>query len=477
MLCELRELRVRFLLRPPAAPQPPRAGAPATLLARYLLKVSRRKRTPPLASPAHPLRKGSSAEDGTHVSFAPCWEFFAKSYLPQLRAMGARVEAEIESIGFYPAGGGRIRLRVEPVRAEDILPLSLEERGALRSARVTAVVSGIPVDIAESEAKILCEKFPDLALERDVREVDSPGPGNAVWVTLEYERVTAVFSEVVSYDLSRKVVAHRVMNAVRKYLKTGAPVGPHLADQLAVPIIALTGAGTFVKGKDTLHETTNWETIRAFLPEAASNARNPKATQRSGSAYDANANPDCPSCLTVRPSTESTWQNSQVAKLCHTQSLASGGRDVLESLHHTPQPPETHMSELNLSNDVLKNLLGLVTQGVAKDKLGGAADLVGSLLGGSSGGGLAGLASLAGGLLGGAKGGANDLLDKLASAVKTVLGSGSLAAQTKDVFKSRLLDGNSVAAVAKQFGIAEGSVDGLVNQGVAAIRDQFLKLV
>ena len=134
------------------------------------------------------------------------------------------------------------------------------------------------------------------------------------------------------------------------------------------------------------------------------------------------------------------------------------------------------MSELNLSNDVLKNLLGLVTQGVAKDKLGGAADLVGSLLGGKSGG-LGGLAGLAGGLLGGAKGGANDILAKLASAVKTVLGSGSLAAQAKDVFKSRLLDGNTVAAVAKQFGIAEGAVDGLVQQGVAAVRDQFLKLV
>ena len=70
------------------------------------------------------------------------------------------------------------------------------------------------------------------------------------------------------------------------------------------------------------------------------------------------------------------------------------------------------MSELNLSNDVLKNLLGLVTQGVAKDKLGGAADLVGSLLGGKSGG-LGGLAGLAGGLLGGAKGGANDILAQL----------------------------------------------------------------
>ena len=134
------------------------------------------------------------------------------------------------------------------------------------------------------------------------------------------------------------------------------------------------------------------------------------------------------------------------------------------------------MPDLNLSDDVLKNLLSLVTQGVAKDKLGGAAGLVGSLLGGN-GGGLGGLANLAGGLLGGAKGGAGDVLAKLAAAVKTVLGSGALTAQAKDVFKSRLLDGNAVAAVAKQFGLAEGAVDGLVQQGVAAVRDQFLKTV
>lgn len=134
------------------------------------------------------------------------------------------------------------------------------------------------------------------------------------------------------------------------------------------------------------------------------------------------------------------------------------------------------MSDINLSDDVLKNLLSLVTQGVAKDKLGGAAGLVGSLLGGN-GGGLGGLANLAGGLLGGAKSGAGDVLGKLADAVKTVFASGSVPAQTKDVFKSRLLDGNAVSAVAKQFGIAEGAVDGLVNQTVAAIRDQFLKTV
>ncbi|MBR1836236.1 MAG: RNA 3'-phosphate cyclase, partial [Kiritimatiellae bacterium] len=169
---------------------------------------------------------------GTHVPFAPTWDFFAESYLPQLRAMGARVEAECAAFGFYPAGGGEIRLHVAPFRDADARPFALEEAGALRAARVTAVTSGIPAAIAESEADILQEKFPELSLARDVREVESPGPGNAVWVSLEYGRVTAVFSSIGEYDLSRKTVAHRAMNAVRKYLKTGAPVGPHLADQL-----------------------------------------------------------------------------------------------------------------------------------------------------------------------------------------------------------------------------------------------------
>ena len=49
---------------------------------------------------------------GTHVPFAPIWEFFAETYLPELRRMGARVEAELEQCGFYPAAGGVMKLRV-----------------------------------------------------------------------------------------------------------------------------------------------------------------------------------------------------------------------------------------------------------------------------------------------------------------------------------------------------------------------------
>lgn len=46
---------------------------------------------------------------GTHVPFAPIWEFFAETYLPELRRMGAKIEAELVQPGFYPAAGGVVK--------------------------------------------------------------------------------------------------------------------------------------------------------------------------------------------------------------------------------------------------------------------------------------------------------------------------------------------------------------------------------
>ena len=46
---------------------------------------------------------------GTHVPFAPIWEFFAETYLPELRRMGAKIEAELAQPGFYPAAGGVVK--------------------------------------------------------------------------------------------------------------------------------------------------------------------------------------------------------------------------------------------------------------------------------------------------------------------------------------------------------------------------------
>ncbi len=215
---------------------------------------------------------------GTHVPFAPIWEFFAETYLPELRRMGADVEAELESCGFYPAAGGVIKLRVRPfdaARKPDVYTLT--DLGAYKGGKVVGAVSGIPRGIAEAEVGIVARKFPDLHLAADVREVAAMGPGNYCYARLDYERCSVVFSSVGTFGESRKAVAKEVVRQVHEFLQTGAACEKHLADQLLVPLNVLMGRTVFYHPgrdcrvnwsfdvqKETKHYTTNLEVIGAF---------------------------------------------------------------------------------------------------------------------------------------------------------------------------------------------------------------------
>ena len=152
---------------------------------------------------------------GTHVPFAPIWEFFAETYLPELRKMGACVEAELEQCGFYPAAGGVVKLRIWPYdgtkRPERY---ELTDLGVYKGGTVEGVVSHIPRSIAEAEVGIVGNQLRDLALERVVREVNALGPGNYCCARLRYERATVVISGIGTYNKSRKAVANEVVQQI-----------------------------------------------------------------------------------------------------------------------------------------------------------------------------------------------------------------------------------------------------------------------
>lgn len=53
-------------------------------------------------------------EGGTHNPQSPPFEFLANAFLPLLQRMGPVVHASLDRSGFYPAGGGRFRVTIEP---------------------------------------------------------------------------------------------------------------------------------------------------------------------------------------------------------------------------------------------------------------------------------------------------------------------------------------------------------------------------
>jgi len=201
-------------------------------------------------------------EGGTHNPYAPPFDFLAGTFLPILRRMGASVSASLAMHGFYPAGGGRFTVAIEPCPA--LGRLSLLERGATR-VTARAIAASLPESIAKRELAIVRER---LGLEREACRVEavetSVGPGNVLVIAIESESVTEVVTGFGVKGVSAETVASDACDEARAYIAAGVPVGIHLADQLLIPM-AMAGGGTFRTLRPTRHTVTNADVIRRFL--------------------------------------------------------------------------------------------------------------------------------------------------------------------------------------------------------------------
>lgn len=239
--------------------------------------------------PALLLAPGPSTlvlEGGTHNPFAPPYDFAARVLAPHLATCGAEIDLALERHGFFPAGGGRVSVRVQPATAP--APLVLEERAPAAPYRGRVLVSKLADKIARRERDTLAGNLgvPRSAIQIE-RIQDSVGPGNVVLVEVPAvppekattedalgegaEGATVSLLELATAFGERGVTAERVAvqaaDAAKRFVSSTAPVGVHLADQLLVPLALLAG-GRFRTLEPSLHTRTNADVVNAFLPGA-----------------------------------------------------------------------------------------------------------------------------------------------------------------------------------------------------------------
>jgi RNA 3'-terminal phosphate cyclase (ATP) len=202
-------------------------------------------------------------EGGTHNPLAPPYEFFDRVFLPLLGRTGVSVTSRLESHGFYPAGGGRVGVVVEPV--ERLGRFDLLERGAVRRRRARALVANLPRHIAERELEVVRKQLSWQKESLEIVSVEgSPGPGNVLLLEVESEHVTEVICGFGMRGVRAEEVARRTVRQARRYLEAEVPVGEYLADQLLLPL-ALAGGGSFVTLPLSNHASTNIEVVKMFL--------------------------------------------------------------------------------------------------------------------------------------------------------------------------------------------------------------------
>jgi RNA 3'-terminal phosphate cyclase (ATP) len=209
---------------------------------------------------------------GTHVPWSPPFEYLEQVYLPAIARMGLAAKCHLDAWGFYPSGGGQITADIGGLTAGRAgaapAPLQLVERGALKRLTGHALACNLPAHVAQRIANRAHNVLSQAGLRAEIapRLARGTGPGAYLWLAAEYEHGVAGFCALGEKGKPSEQVADEACRALLMHHAQSAPVDPHLADQLLLPLALADGRSEFRTSHVTAHLLTNAHIIRQFVP-------------------------------------------------------------------------------------------------------------------------------------------------------------------------------------------------------------------
>ncbi len=206
---------------------------------------------------------------GTDVPFSPPFFYFTDVYLPMLRAMGARIEAQITRHGFYPVGGGEVILDIEGVERLHLPDLTK----SARVERVEGIIytndlpDHIPQRVEARAREVLNVVRVPMTFEQRPVPAASPGVGLVLIVHTNVHR--AGFTSLGRRGWPAEGVADQAAEACLGYLRRGGFWDPHLADQMVVPLMLCNMSSRTTVSSVTQHLLTNVWVANHFLKAQA----------------------------------------------------------------------------------------------------------------------------------------------------------------------------------------------------------------
>jgi RNA 3'-terminal phosphate cyclase (ATP) len=201
---------------------------------------------------------------GTHNPWAPPFDFLAETFLPAIKAAAFDADCKLEKHGFYPAGGGKIRLKIQPRQANLNQPINFCQPMDNIQIHARIYTAKLPAHIAQRQRKLLLQSGLKFENIEHIEVTDSDGPGNCVMLRLCGGGRTTVFTAFGQKGKPSEKVVGEVVSLAEDFLRSGAAIDRFLADQFLI-YMAISKSGSFTTDDLTTHLTTNIETIKKFL--------------------------------------------------------------------------------------------------------------------------------------------------------------------------------------------------------------------
>lgn len=203
---------------------------------------------------------------GTHVPFAPTFNYIDDTFIPTIAEMGLHCQCSIKRAGYYPTGGGEIHLDIAGI--DGLKPVSFVDTQKPFQIYLTSAVSKLPIGIAERQLNTASDRLIAMGLrfEESVKEYPSGGPGTLVFISLRSGQARAGFQSLGALRKRAEKVADEACDELDAYLRADMALDKHLADQLIIPMALAQGNSEFTTAEITLHLMTNIAVVEKFLP-------------------------------------------------------------------------------------------------------------------------------------------------------------------------------------------------------------------
>jgi RNA 3'-terminal phosphate cyclase (ATP) len=223
------------------------AGA-VTLVAQALL--------PPLLAAREPSTL--VIRGGTQVAWSPPAHYLIHVFLPALAELGAEALLTLTRWGWYPRGGGEVRLTINP--AARFTPRQWLTPPDPSHFQALSAVARVPHHVIRRQAKRLQERLGGGLRVAEV-EATSLDAGSFVFLWGPH----AGFSALGARGKPAEKVADEAAAEFLRFMNLQAALDRHLADQVLLYLARAAGPSSFTTEEITTHLLTNLWVIEQFL--------------------------------------------------------------------------------------------------------------------------------------------------------------------------------------------------------------------
>jgi RNA 3'-phosphate cyclase len=199
---------------------------------------------------------------GTDVKWAPPWDYFNHVFLPHLQNMNIKIRGHLVSRGYYPRGGGKATVVIDPVDTfRPLIPRETKNIQVKGRVNLANLPSHIGDRIKKSAADTLAVQHIPADIDIILNQSSSAGVGLVLW-TQDGSILGAdcLGEKSISSEKVGSLAASRLLSEIQ----SGATLDIYAVDQM-LPYLALSKKGFFLCRDISPHAFTEMWLLKKFI--------------------------------------------------------------------------------------------------------------------------------------------------------------------------------------------------------------------